>query len=113
MMILGRMRFAGLGLALIGAVGALAVAAVAPALAAPANSNPPVADHKSEVPAGPGTLQPGFKVVPPGDQVEAKDGDKLIALKGARVWGDSVPRPGQSVRLDHLIEADDRVYLQS
>lgn len=34
-------------------------------------------------------------------------------LKGARVWGESVPRPGQAVRLDHVVEAADRIYLQS
>ncbi|MBT3343480.1 MAG: hypothetical protein HN712_28845 [Gemmatimonadetes bacterium] len=46
-------------------------------------------------------------------QVADRAGVSPKHLKGARVWGDSVPRPGQSVRLDHLIEADDRVYLQS
>ncbi len=34
-------------------------------------------------------------------------------LKGARVWGPSVPRPGQTVRLDHLVEAGDKIFLQS
>ena len=34
-------------------------------------------------------------------------------LKGARVWGPSVPRPGQAVGLDHIVEAGDRVYLQA
>lgn len=34
-------------------------------------------------------------------------------LKGARVWGTSVPRPGQAVRLDHVVDAGDRVFLQS
>ena len=46
-------------------------------------------------------------------QVADRAGVSTKRLKGARVWGDSVPRPGQAVRLDHLIEAKDRMFLQS
>ena len=46
-------------------------------------------------------------------QVADRAGTPPERLKGARVWGPSVPRPGQAVSLDHLVEAGDRVYLQS
>ena len=46
-------------------------------------------------------------------QVAEQAGVPLKHLKGARVWGKSVARPGQAVSLDHLAEVGDRIYLQS
>ncbi len=45
--------------------------------------------------------------------VADRAGVSATRLKGARVWGTSVPRPGQAVSLDHLVEERDLIYLQS
>ncbi|HJP29466.1 MAG TPA: GTPase [Candidatus Latescibacteria bacterium] len=44
--------------------------------------------------------------------VVTRTGDQS-RLKGARVWGTSVDRPGQSVSLQHIVEAGDRIFVQS
>lgn len=34
-------------------------------------------------------------------------------LRGARIWGPSAERPGQTVSLHHIVEADDRIFFVS
>jgi ribosome-interacting GTPase 1 len=46
-------------------------------------------------------------------QVAERAGVPAARLKGARIWGDSVPRPGQTVGVDHIVAAGDRVWLHS
>ena len=46
-------------------------------------------------------------------QLAERAGASSETVKGARVWGRSVPRPGQAVSLVHLVEAADCIYLQS
>ena len=45
-------------------------------------------------------------------QVMERAGGSPKRLKGARIWGASVARPGQSVSVAHLVEKGDRIYLQ-
>ncbi len=45
-------------------------------------------------------------------EVTERAGLSLKRLKGARIWGGSVVRPGQAVSLEHLVDKGDCIYLQ-
>lgn len=47
------------------------------------------------------------------EQVAAAARGSTESLRRARVWGTSAPQPGQAVGLHHLVEAGDRLYLET
>lgn len=47
------------------------------------------------------------------EEVAAAAGTSTDSLRRARVWGPSAPQPGQAVSLHHLVEAEDRLYLET